>query len=766
MKIFSVLFRKKIFYTVFIIIFVLLGLGAYLTYHYKITIAQSSNPNPSAIPAQDWDRSQRDIIPTKSVEGTDPSTSGKLLAKGEPYKVTLGINGRTDLGTTNGGPADVIIVFDRSGSMGQCGYFRSDGQSCDPITEQGCLTKFDWAKLALYNFLALTGLDPNGEVISDIKLGILAYNTTVPDGKVNVTQISPLRLMNDPSEKQATYADIRDKLKDPGGGTPMSRGVQEANEELSSSQGRPGVAKYIILMTDGVENAGQSLAGNNELYGIWPDSGIPAPNSAAVMSLDKGIQIFTLGFGYPAASFDYLSCDYWAPLLFKTACYSFHINGTPTGDDPPAPVVYTCDYDNLIHEPAEPNNPSPFFKNVSADELNQAFLAIFQIINRRDKGAEITITEMLPPGATLISDPAVGPQPQIDYQLRRSDGVLINRNAEVSVTTIGDNQVITFKILSTAYTPKIPFDDQSFSIELNIKTNNIPDDIIDFDADSNFNCNRGTPFGPNQGNSYVTWSFRFTPAIKAPLPAGCLYFDRNNYSGDIYGTGIDKYAFPGIDVSVAGGRNLSTEAVWSLSSYSFSGSSFSNYQTFRDKLNSKIIPDLLGRAETINNDQELFDKLNNPNPHKDIYPEGMVYHYTPASGVAVIERSLTIGSVANQQQRATIIIDGSLHIRGQTRITKPRNAPSNNVLLIVNGDVTIGDQVQEVDLGILAPTGTIRITNSTNPIRVKGFLIGRDVELRPGSPQSQRINFDPSIALYPPPGLSNIDLPIFKEAKP
>jgi hypothetical protein len=30
----------------------------------------------------------------------------------------------------------------------------------------------------------------------------------------------------------------------------------------------------------------------------------------------------------------------------------------------------------------------------------------------------------------------------------------------------------------------------------------------------------------------------------------------------------------------------------------------------------------------------------------------------------------------------------------------------------------------------------------------------------------QKIHYDTSLALYPPPGLSSIDLPIFKEVKP
>jgi Mg-chelatase subunit ChlD/sugar lactone lactonase YvrE len=156
---------------------------------------------------------------------------------GETVNVTLTLNGEC---LEEGRGADIVLVLDRSGSMA--------GQ------------KIAAARAAAVAFV--------GEIDFAVsRVGLVVFHTEAT---------KPLTLTND------APAMIRALLEFgvPAGGTDIGEGVQLATEELATN-GRPGVERIIVLMTDGRPEG----------------AGLVDADQAAQAAKDAGIRLFSVGFG-------------------------------------------------------------------------------------------------------------------------------------------------------------------------------------------------------------------------------------------------------------------------------------------------------------------------------------------------------------------------------------------------------------------------------------------------------------------------------------
>ena len=117
------------------------------------------------------------------------------------------------------------------------------------------------------------------------------------------------------------------------------------------------------------------------------------------------------------------------------------------------------------------------------------------------------------------------------------------------------------------------------------------------------------------------------------------------------------------------------------------------------------------------------------------------------------------------QGRRTVIIEGDLTISANASISKA-NKKSTAAIIVRGSKVTIGDATR-VEAGIISPDGVITIANTNNYLNILGFLIGSQVKLKGlGQAVTQSINYDINLTKFPPPGLTNLSLPLYQEVAP
>ena len=586
-------------------------------------------------------------------------------------------------------------------------------------------------------------------------------------------------------------------------GTAMGLGVEKAERELE--RGDPNTAKYIILMSDGDENVLPNTSGcrGNSVNGSWPDEWPPQGGGCAIFDSEDicsridnythpSVRILTPEMVAPALRQNMInfcntegrtpcavSCKEmkdtlsWCspsdllciikyafmPWYEGSPAYEAQQNGIKVfsigyyGGGSNADSGYMEQIARHLYSPQQPGEISGYYAAESdSSYLYQVMEDILGVVSNQYNGAPFTIVETLPPGAS------------VNRSVNRNDVSIwrdgVDLGLRPTLGSDGQRQTITYNIGATNYSSQTNPNTQTFEVRIQ----NIQYSCSgNFDADQNWSAD-GVEFADNEKPSKVIWTFPASgrdPVTKY-MPRG-LVKCVTQYSGDIYGTSISNYAFPGIDVSVAKGPNSSTGAVWSLANYNFSSSSYLNYDDFKIHFD-KVIKDLENRAETLRNLDQIFTDTNR---HPDLNPNGAVWHATGNLANLTITGPKTIGKEKNQ--RATVIVDGNLDFNNLANIAQLPNS-NNNLLFIVKGNVTIDASTVGVEnVAIIAPNmapyGTITVGDSA--MNIKGILAARNVVLGGGTTSGrQRIHYDTSFAIYPPPGLSSIDLPIFKEVKP
>lgn len=223
------------------------------------------------------------------------------IKPGDTATIHLEMPGETQ---TIRNPADVMLVMDRSGSMG----WRWDGlANCVP---GDC--KIESAKTALETFVDKTQCDvPPAD---HDKVGLATYDGSGSLGTLD----KQLKCMN-----VAGKTDIKNAINgiNPGGGTSIGYGTHLANQELLSPRARTaaGVAKYIVLATDGKQNTNPS-----------PFSPYPAAGNPTILqrAKDNEITIFTVGIGDDIQNAFGYSCG-----VCKATTPDLNGNGIKDGED-------------------------------------------------------------------------------------------------------------------------------------------------------------------------------------------------------------------------------------------------------------------------------------------------------------------------------------------------------------------------------------------------------------------------------------------------
>ncbi|MDW7731123.1 MAG: VWA domain-containing protein [Methanolobus sp.] len=178
-----------------------------------------------------------------SAEGELPITRPAASAM-----LVLDRSGSMDPDYYAGTPLDVVLVIDRSGSMKFLG--NSPEQ---PMTD---------AKTAAKNFVS--------NLLSNAQAGVVSFSSSSSIDK-------QLALLNSSDNKASVISAI--DIISANGGTAMGDGMADANSVLIN--GRPGSKKVMIVLTDGVCNAGSDREGQ----------------TAIATANANGITIYTIGLG-------------------------------------------------------------------------------------------------------------------------------------------------------------------------------------------------------------------------------------------------------------------------------------------------------------------------------------------------------------------------------------------------------------------------------------------------------------------------------------
>lgn len=414
-------------------------------------------------------------------------------------------------------------------------------------------------------------------------------------------------------------------------------------------------------------------------------------------------------------------------------------------------------------------------------EIQDGLRAIFQEFS--DKAATIHFEETLPAGVDVsgitiernVKNMNVCSE-TTNYYCRKlyttnPGGGNNDNNIKVSKDDSSGRMVIKFDLVESHYSGDgdyggtIPFENRRFFVALTVKTANAANSAFDLDQNQDTTCGGNLPNAPdNNPVSWAEWRWYSWPSeplrnpIKTKTPKLCVRLRPTQYTGDVYGTGINKYNFPYIDALVAGASIVpGSQAVWELPNYKFSESktSFSNFNNYQNYLGNQI-KSLKNKAETKGNISDaLLSGFN-----EKVYPEGKIFYVPRGQGQ-------TLSSLTQIKGRRTVIVDDDLTINAEIVKKNERSTAA----IIVLGNVTIND-AKSIQAGIIAPGfgpnwGWINIESSNKYLDILGFLIGDHVRLKSqASSDTQSILYDPDLIKFPPPGLTNLSLPLYQEVAP
>jgi hypothetical protein len=236
----------------------------------------------------------------------EKSVSDPNLEPGDVATITLKIPGQS---VTIGNKVDIILVMDRTGSMG-------DHFGCDPENPLDCdnAHKIDAAKAALNAFVGGTNEEFD-------HLGFVAYNTSA--------QLRVYLRDMDLSGKNAMHTSIN--ALSATSSTSIGSGLNVANKELLNlieplSSTRPDAKKYIILASDGQQNTCPSVH-NLPVSTNCPDHE-DLPSNILKTAVANDIKVFTVGIGWDVkGDYDY-QCD-----ICKEKAGDLNGNGIEDGED-------------------------------------------------------------------------------------------------------------------------------------------------------------------------------------------------------------------------------------------------------------------------------------------------------------------------------------------------------------------------------------------------------------------------------------------------
>ena len=218
-----------------------------------------------------------------------PAVDGGVTSDASPVDVGTGdLGGRSCPATTTRNvtgsnlPPDVLIIFDRSGSMNES----LDGTVC--AGGCGATSKWSVATAAMTNVVAMTE--------ATVNWGLKLFAST---GSSSCTVSSTAEITPQPMNAAAIAALLAQT--EPGSSTPTTAALNNAARYLSTfTDPNP---KFILLVTDGTPTCGQSACapGSNQTNDSCDDA-----NAIAMVATvhDMGIPVFVLGIGTSNAAGD------------------------------------------------------------------------------------------------------------------------------------------------------------------------------------------------------------------------------------------------------------------------------------------------------------------------------------------------------------------------------------------------------------------------------------------------------------------------------
>lgn len=595
-------------------------------------------------------------------------------------------------------------------------------------------------------------------------------------------------------------------------GTAMGKATNFAVDELVNNgrvevNGQP-VDKYIILITDGVGNISPFMTGcasfRRTTSDDWPDNwpGNPPvcqdpppgwnngwrPGSVAeyvdnccIVESQQIPEGYKTGWPFPGIREIAKRTNFWQSPVGKSMGNNIKIPtlGFGKGGGSMNPTLLRRIAAKTFGYADEWDLDVPYMPNESGEQLRQSLNDVFSII-AGDRGSPVIFQETLPEGifldvnTNLLVTRNIKDEEYCSPELycRKpfdiiTQGVPTDDNTIlVESSIVNRRQEIRIRFSADHYSNRIGFRNQRFFIHMTLDTSNAVESQVDIDSNCDCTISDAPSCGITGQNapSRVNWTFPLSgnEDVYGPTPTRCVKFIGSQYSGDVFGQRVTPYLFPGIDVLVSKfGINNVSGPIWQLENYgNFAQGSSSNFATFRANLRKQIIK-MIERATKGSNLTLKTALRRRVDP--DLKPEGEIFYVVGDQGIYYDPGGVGIG-----EGRRTVIVDGNVTI--EANIAK--SSPEYPALLIVLGDVTFVQGNKTVELGILAPairgtTGNINILDAWGFVDIEGFLIGQKVNLRsPILSDSQSIRYDEDLTLYPPPGLSELNLPIYWEVAP
>jgi hypothetical protein len=194
-------------------------------------------------------------------------------------------------------PLDIQLVVDRTGSMSASGG-SSDGQSKWANLQQGLLQGFLPGLDSGVDNVGMTVLPPdvNGTVDVCRAASSNNYNSSSPTYTVVPLSSNYMDASGNLLSASPLISDIN--CMQPGGGTDYSNALEAAYAELQKD-GRPGVQKVIVLLSDGAANEGQSCQTVRGVKDSDPHCMQPCQTAVndATTYKNSGVLIYTILYG-------------------------------------------------------------------------------------------------------------------------------------------------------------------------------------------------------------------------------------------------------------------------------------------------------------------------------------------------------------------------------------------------------------------------------------------------------------------------------------
>ncbi|NND99611.1 MAG: VWA domain-containing protein [Pirellulaceae bacterium] len=250
-------------------------------------------------------------IPTATVEsGTIVASAIRVNGirdhnslSGRVPLIIPGLLDKHDFGSTQASVAmqvdrDISMIIDRSGSMGWVDFDWPSGMSPwynstkSAAVTAGMMTSYvDWRGRTRYNYapgvseleyeqwawedhygLGPAPTSPWQDCVTAVDAFLDVLDLTVQDEQVSLASYSTYATLD--TWLEMDHQVVRDKVATlyPSGSTAIGRGMQEGIDALLAASARPYAAKTMVVMTDGIHNAGispvdvaQSFVGSYEL---------------------------------------------------------------------------------------------------------------------------------------------------------------------------------------------------------------------------------------------------------------------------------------------------------------------------------------------------------------------------------------------------------------------------------------------------------------------------------------------------------------------